>query len=204
MDSLAILFLFGASLANAAAPGPCIVFTISRSSASGLRSGMCVTGGILAADAIMATISVLMVLASTTLPAGVDAALKATSIAVVAYVSLRMIFNSGRENPAWHREPPRLADFSLGFTLAAFSPFNLVFLIALLPQILPDRAMGALDAAIVIGVFVVASMLAQLVAVTSGAFLHRSLRRFGVWLERAGGLLIAAITIASLSASAIP
>ena len=150
----AFLILTGASALNMALPGPGVLLTFTRSSCQGLGAGLGVSAGFLLSSLILAAAAVLIIAGLMRLPQGILESVRWIGIVVILWIALRLVLAAGAGAsavPAERHGGDLLAGFALGIT----SPYNLLFLLALLPQFAPvplsALGAGALVAAYLLG-----------------------------------------------------
>lgn len=197
MDPSVFLILMVASAVNMALPGPGIVLTFTRATCSGLPGATLVSAGILLSSLVLAT-------AATAILAGLmevsQVALHAArwiGLAVILGIALRLVFTpaapDGGSTPSVGR-----GDLISGFGLGLSSPFNLLFLLALLPQFAPEQmgpgSAAAMIAAYLAGQFLVLAAVSWLGAAAGRAFLRGHGARL---LERTAGVALAAFAVAA-------
>jgi threonine/homoserine/homoserine lactone efflux protein len=147
MDPSALLFLMTASAINTALPGPGIILTFTRSS-RGLAAGAAVSAGLLLSGLLLATAAVLILAGLMVISPDALAALRWIGFAVILWIALRLVLAPAAvaaTGPGQASAGDLLAGFAIGIT----SPFNLVFLLAILPQFAPERLGVASAAALV-------------------------------------------------------
>lgn len=132
-----LLALFVASFVNAALPGPCMIATMGRTLRGGWRAGALVSLGVLAADTLLVAAAIAALLGVLSLSPAALTAMKWAGIAALLGLAVQCL-----------RAPkPRAAGGAsgrgcvlTGVTVGLSSPYNLVFYLALMPQILTGAA----------------------------------------------------------------
>lgn len=137
MDGSAFLILTTASAVNMALPGPGILLTFTRASCRGLAAGAGVSAGILLSSLALASAAVLILAGLMEVSDGALSLLRWVGLGVILWIALRLVL--APVAVAGGPGEVRAGDFLAGFALGITSPFNLVFLLALLPQFAPDR-----------------------------------------------------------------
>jgi homoserine/homoserine lactone efflux protein len=186
VEPVAFFALFAIAALNAAIPGPCMILTFSRSAGGGLRSGARVSGGILLGELMLAGITFLMMLGLFTVTHEVFAAMKWAGAALLLVLAASLL---QARRPACAGRPEGhgadVGDVVSGMLLALSSPFNLVFMLALVPQFIPS---GGLDAATMLRI-VTAFLSGQLVAQVGATLLGAGSLRLACvrvrWIEYA-------------------
>lgn len=208
MTVTALLALFLASALNAALPGPCLLLTMNRAAAAGWRAGLAVALGIVAARGLLLALAGAVIAGLLTLRAPMLDGMKWAGIVVLVLLALRVL---RRAAPlpctplACDRARPAGGDGLAGFALAFSSPYNLVFYLALLPQVLPPAPLSA-TAMATAGLAILAGGLAvQFGTVLLALGCARAGRRAGRWAERLSAaclLLFAAAAVTEPSGGA--
>ncbi len=199
METPALLLLFAASFVNAIAPGPVVVLTFGRAARSGLRAGTTVSLGVLLADLLLVALALGVALGAFALSASGFAAMKWLGIAVLFALALSCVRAADR--PPGAAAPPVRRDGVAGLMLGLTSPYNLVFYLALLPQVLPGPPEAG--AALAIAATTLAAIALAQAAVVAFALGCRGVPGFGGrWIDYAAAatLVVVAGTAALLPA----
>lgn len=181
-----LLALFIASFVNAALPGPCMIATMGRTLQGGWRAGALVSLGLLTADTLLVAAAIAMLVGVLTLSPVAFVAMKWGGIAVLLGLAVQCL------------RPPRLRAAGsptgrgcllTGLTLGLSSPYNLVFYVALLPQVVTAAPSGGFLLAIA------AASLGGIVLAQAGAvLLTGACARLGAgggrWVDRATAALM--------------
>ena len=198
METPALLLLFAASFVNAIAPGPVVVLTFGRAARSGLRAGTTVSLGVLLADLLLVALALGVALGAFALSASGFAAMKWLGIAVLFALALSCVRAADR--PPGAAAPPVRRDGVAGLMLGLTSPYNLVFYLALLPQVLPGPPEAG--AALAIAATTLAAIALAQAAVVAFALGCRGVPGFGGrWIDYAAAatLVVVAGTAALLA-----
>ncbi len=187
MEPIALAALFAASVVNAAIPGPCMILTVGRAARGGLGAGLRVSAGVLCGDVVLVGLALLTLMGLLTLSTQALGAIKWSGVATLFWLAARMCGArpSGREPPA-ERRGAEAGDLLSGAVLGFSSPFNLVFLLALLPQFFPVDGMGVHGALLVGGAFLAGPAVAQVGAALLGAGALRLAGPGARWIDYAG------------------
>jgi threonine/homoserine/homoserine lactone efflux protein len=169
MELITLTAIASASALNSAMPGPCVALTVGRSARDGLRAGLSVTLGVLAANVALAALALKMLLSRPP---------------------------DGNHSAATVGSP--LPDLAAGTMVGLSSPFNLIFLLALLPQLVPSYALDMLGIGLVVGTVVVGAAISQLGASFLGAA-SGGLLNSGRRIECAGSLSMMGFAILALA-----
>ena len=168
MGIFGILMLAAASFTNAILPGPCILLTVSRASSCGLRSALMVSWGVVLANLALVSVAVLTMVGLLFVSQEALGMLRWLGLAVLLLLGLKLLSSKpAPESSEMQRSTP-WRDAGAGFLVGVSSPYNLVFMLALLPQFVPasgiSSEVGFVMAAAVLG----GALLAQLCASGAG------------------------------------
>lgn len=192
--------LFGASFVNSLAPGPCIILTLSRSSRAGMAAGLSITVGVLLAEIALACLSVSVIFGLVLVSGQTLETVRWAGFAALLWLAAKMIRSGKLTAPSRCMRRGILGDVASGLLVGVTSPYNLIFLLALLPQFLPATDVTTGQAALAVAIFALAATSAQLLAVCCGSLLCALFRQYGVWIDRAGGAMLAAFAVTLLVA----
>lgn len=158
MDIYTLSAIAVASALNSAMPGPCVAMTIGRSARDGFPAGMLVSTGVVMANLILCAAALAVMHGLIALSPTTYVFMKWAGIAALVVLALRMLLYKANA-PTWEAVSDRrqFGDLSLGLLVGLSSPFNLIFLLALLPQLVPATDQSA------------ATMIAVTLAVLVGA-----------------------------------
>ncbi len=197
MSSFAILTLSIAAFVNAALPGPCVLLTFSRSARSGARAGLTVTAGILAADVLLVGAAVAATLGVVAIKPEAFPAMKWAGIACLVGIAILTLRAARRPRGPVAATVAR--DGIAGFMVGASSPYNLVFYLALFPQVVPMN--DPASALIVVPAVVIPIALAQIGVIVAGATARGLAGRPGPWIDyaTASALFVLAAVAANMS-----
>lgn len=180
MDLFSVFAILSASAVNSIMPGPCLAVTIGRSAAAGVTTGFVVVLGILAANVILAAAALLVIQGVLAMSAVAFETMRWGGIAILLALALKMLCNRPPDTGvARARSLPCMGDLATGLCVGLSSPYNLVFLLALLPQAISQIALDGASTLLIITAVAAGAMLsyggAVLVGHVSGAALeHRS------------------------------
>ena len=136
MGFAALAALFLASAINAGLPGPCVMLTAGRTAGSGWRAGAAVSLGVLVADALLVAVALVALVGAVKLSPSALVTMKWAGVIALVVLAVRSLRPAGPAAPAARLSP---RDWAAGFAVGLSSPYNLVFFLALLPQVLPAR-----------------------------------------------------------------
>ena len=192
VDWLTLGALALASAINAAIPGPCVALTVARASRGGAVAGLAVAGGILAAEVGMVAVALAVLVGLLELSADVVSGLKWPAAAVMIAMGLRMLAATcGADRNGKPAGPGGAAgDFCSGMLVSLASPYNLIFLLALLPLYLPAEALTGAMILLVTVALIAGAAVAYLGAVALGAGSCRLVGAGTRWIERAGAVCL--------------
>lgn len=173
MDAYTFLLLLTASAINMALPGPGIILTFTRSSCRGFAAGAGVSCGWLLASLFLATAALLILSGLMEISQNALAVMRFAGLAVILWMALQLVLAPAAA-PSRETAQPRASDFLAGFALGITSPFNLVFLLALLPQFAPER-LNMESAAMIILAYLAGQILVLATVSVLGAAAGRAL-----------------------------
>jgi threonine/homoserine/homoserine lactone efflux protein len=189
MDQAMFALLFFATAINAALPGPCTILTASRSAVAGQAAGMRITLGVLLANLVLATITLAVMRGVLTVSDQAFGAMKWGGIAVLLAMAARMLFAKPVKERSAPCAPHSLSEIGAGLMVGLSSPYNLVFLLALLPQFVPAE-LGVATVTGVLGAVLCGAAVGQLGAVTVGLCSRSVLGARSRWIERASAVCL--------------
>lgn len=135
----ALWALFAASLLHSLLPGPAMLLTATRAAQSGPLQGCLSMAGILCARVLVGAAALAVLAGILSLPPGSLALLKLLSAAILLLIALRLCqarpVCATRQTGAAGAWQSYLEALLMGLA----NPLNLVFCLALLPQVLPLR-----------------------------------------------------------------
>ncbi len=201
MDMITLSAIVLASAINAAMPGPCIALTIGRSARDGAPAGMLVTTGVVAANLVLTSVALSVMLGVLAISQSAFIAMKWIGVTALIVLALRILADrGGREPGSSVMDAHWLGDLGAGLTVGLSSPFNLIFLLALLPQLAPAQAHDANGMVLIIVAVLTGATLSQCGAVLIGAASGGVTRGAGGLIECLGALSMigfAAVAIAT-------
>jgi threonine/homoserine/homoserine lactone efflux protein len=188
MDTMTDTALYLATFVNAAMPGPCAILAASRTVRGGVRSGLMASAGVVAGIAALTGLAFGVMAGAVSMSDRSLVVMKWAGAAALLVLAMRSLRAAPSGTP--RERPPSRNDFGAGAVVALFSPFVLVFLVALLPQFVSPDAPGFAPALLAAAVFIVGVAVAQ-----PGGLLFRAcslgLRSPGFrWFERASAVLL--------------
>jgi threonine/homoserine/homoserine lactone efflux protein len=199
MDPAMFTVLFFATAINAALPGPCTILTASRSGAAGQAAGVRITAGVLLANLVLATMTLAVMHGALTVSNQAFGAMKWAGIAVLLALAVRMLLSKSASDGSATCASHSLSEIGAGLMVGLSSPYNLVFLLALLPQFVPAE-MGIATVMAVIAAVLSGAAVGQLGAVTVGLCSRRVLGGGARWLDRAGAVCLIGFAVTALAA----
>jgi threonine/homoserine/homoserine lactone efflux protein len=199
MDPATFTVLFSMTAINAALPGPCTILTASRSAVAGQAAGSRITLGVLSANLVLVTITLAVMHGVLTVSDQAFGAMKWGGIAVLLAMAVRMLLSNSAKGGSATCAPHSLSDIGAGLMVGLSSPFNLVFLLALLPQFVPAE-MGIAAAMAVVAAVLSGATVAQLGAVTLGLCSRGVLGGGARWFDRAGAVCLIGFAGTALAA----
>lgn len=188
MELSALALLFAASFVNAAAPGPCMLLTFGRTVRAGPGAGVAVSLGVLSADLVLVATAFGVAAGMVALTPGGLGAMKWIGVALLCGLAAYCL----RVAPAGPGLPGR--DGAAGFTVGLTSPYNLVFYLALLPQVMPTEPTAASTLAMAVTTLS-AIALAQAGAVALAVGWGAAAGRPGRWVDYASAAMMMAVAV---------
>lgn len=176
MESAALLSVMSATAINSAMPSPCMVLIATRAALSGRPAGLRVRLGVAAAQLIYVFVALGMLALAWALSETAHAAMRVVGATVLVVLGVQMLRQAALIGDA-QRMPPRRprGDVLVGLCIGLSSPFNLIFMFAILPQFVSPRALLGPDLGILIaGIFV-----ATMGPMVATAWLGAGTRSFG-------------------------
>ncbi len=190
-----------AAAINAAMPGPVIALTVGRSARDGMKAGLNVTIGVLLANIILATSALLVMLGLFAMSDTVFTVMKWLGACALLALGIKMILPSaGTGEDSLVSREARLKDCCAGLVVGMSSPYNLVFLLALLPQFVPAALLHGTGVALVVATVLVGVSVAQGGATLVGAFSGRAMSQLARPIERIGALLMIGFAVVAVAA----
>jgi threonine/homoserine/homoserine lactone efflux protein len=202
VDWLTLGALALASGINSAIPGPCVALTLARSSRGGALAGLAVVGGILFAEAGMVGMALAAFVGLLEISADLVSGLRWPAAAIMIAMGLRMLATSlqaGRGTEA-ARPTGAAGHFCAGMLVSVASPYNLIFLLALLPLYLPVASLTGTAVLFVVIALLAGAALAYLCAIALGAGSSRLIGAGTRWIERAGALCLIGFGVLAVTA----
>jgi threonine/homoserine/homoserine lactone efflux protein len=159
MTTIQFLAVVSAVAINTAIPGPAIIHVFSRGAASGFGAGARVAAGMAGGSVALALVAYTIMVGVLSISEEAFGFLKWGGAVVLALLGLHLLRTAGRADAkSISSVRCRGADFLCGLLLAASSPPNLIFMLALLPQFLPEDLkavnLGSVVAAVIIGTLI--------------------------------------------------
>jgi threonine/homoserine/homoserine lactone efflux protein len=189
MDTMTDTALYLATFVNAAMPGPCAILAASRTARGGVKPGLMVSAGVVAGIAVLTGLAFGVMAGAVSVSDGALVVMKWAGAAALLLLALRSLRATPSGAPR-ERRPSLNSDFGAGAVVALFSPFVLVFLVALLPQFVAPGASGFGPALLAAAVFIVGAAVAQAGAVLFGACSLGWGSAGFRWIERASAVLL--------------
>jgi threonine/homoserine/homoserine lactone efflux protein len=201
METPLLLGLFAAAALNAAIPGPGLLLVVARTARSGLRAGIDTAIGELVAVSMLLAVVIAVMLGALHLGDAAFTALQFCGICLLVFLGLHML----RAKPAAGGSaavPSRKGDLLAGFAVAAMSPFNLLFFLALLPQFVGRSDLAGQSLSLVVGLVLLGSAIPLAAAAVLSAGQTRMAPGGAVWMVRASGATFLGLAVLSVVALA--
>ena len=200
MSFTVLCALFAAAFVNAALPGPCVILTLGRTARSGVRAGLVVSGGILASDLVLVIVGIAATTGVVAVAPAAFPVMKWLGIACLAMLGARSIAAAWRPRSAQARTP--IQDGIAGAVVGLSSPYNLIFYLALFPQVFPAQGWELEDALVTGATVLGAIALAQVSIVAFAACCRGAVARHGAWIDYATA--VALFALAGVAAAVPP
>ncbi len=194
LEITAIAALFMASAINAALPGPVTILTFGRTAHTGLRAGLAVTLGVLTADALLVGVALTMTVGAVAMTPSATVVMKWAGVAILVGLALRTFCVA--------RKPAALAprrDGVAGLLVGMSSPYNLVFYLAVLPQVLPRQGASMASLPVIVAAIFAGVILAQASAIGLALWCRGVAGWRSLWADYAGAAAL--LVIAGVAAS---
>ncbi len=203
MESAALLSVMSATAINSAMPGPCMVLIATRAALSGRPAGLRVSLGVAAAQLIYVFVALGMLVMAWAISETAHAAMRVVGATVLVVLGVQMFRQSAFTGDAQSMLPSRPGgDFLVGLCVGLSSPFNLIFMFAILPQFIAPEALLGPDLGILIAGIFVATMVPMVATAWLGAGTRTLGQRYLPLLTRiaaSGLILFAGLTVASMA-----
>lgn len=204
MTQFTLAALFVSSLLNSLAPGPCILMVATRAMIAGAAAGFAVVAGVLTAISVYMAMAWAMLTFAVNLPDIFHLGIRVVGIGLLMYLSLRMF----AQNPTGTtgQTPVRVLngqDYRAGLLVGFSSPFNLIYMFGVLPQIVPASGVSFAEGGLIFGAVIVGTALPKFILTIAAARLghFRDADRAGVtgrWVSRVSALVM--VTFAGIGA----
>lgn len=187
MNSYNLAAMFIAVAINAIIPGPIIVVTCTRAIRCGAWAGLCIVFGVLFADLIWLAIAWYVLTFALALSQEIFQAMKVFGTVLVLGMAFQSLYSSiPTEKPLLVSSHSNGRHFATGLALGLACPFSMVFMLGVLPQLIPITEITMLSGAVV-AVTMTAATAVPLCGLAF--FAGRALRfeaKFGQWMSLAG------------------
>ena len=202
MNNYNLAAMFLAVAINAVIPGPIIVVTCTRAIRGGAWAGMCVVFGVLFADLIWLTIAWYVLTFALALSQEIFQAMKVFGTVLIVGMALQMLLSADATVGSLHlSRHSNGRHFSTGLALGLTCPFSMVFMLGILPQLIPMTEMTIFGGTLVAVTMTAATALPLCGLAFAAGHALRFDAQFGPWMTRAGAtslLVFAAIGLKSI------
>lgn len=165
-----MLSVMSATVINAAIPGPCLVLIATRAALFGQRAGLRVSLGVAAAQLAYVFVVLGMLAFAWVISETAHTAMRVIGATVLVLLGIQMLRQAGRSGDDQRGPSPQPGgDFLVGLCIGLSSPFNLIFMFAVLPQFVSPQALLGPDLGILIAGIFVATMGPMVVTAWLGA-----------------------------------
>ncbi|MCB1833075.1 MAG: LysE family transporter [Geminicoccaceae bacterium] len=178
--------IFLASAINAAIPGPCVAMTIGTSARYGLAAGFAVSAGVIVADAILGAVALATLAGLMHMSDAAYAFMKWFGVVVLSFIGLRILLGS-RSSFDTSSTLKRSNDHLIpGILVGLSSPYNLVFLLALLPGFIPGEDLTWANGMLLISMVMFGALISQIGATLIGFMSGTVFQKKARQIESAG------------------
>lgn len=176
MESSALLSVMSATAINSAMPGPCMVLIATRAALYGRQAGLRVSLGVAAAQLTYVFVALGMLALAWAISETAHAAMRVVGATVLVALGVQMFRQAALTGDA-QRMPSRRpgSDFLVGLCIGLSSPFNLIFMFAILPQFVSPQSLLRPD----LGILIVGIFIATMGPMVATAWLGAGTRSFG-------------------------
>ena len=170
MEILSISAIIVASAINSAMPGPCVALNLACSARSGLLAGLAVCFGTILAKIGLTIVALFVMLGALNIGETAFQTMSWIGASLLLFLSIRILTCRNFATAPTVRDHSHLfRDFSAGLCVGLCSPFNLVFLLVLLPQLTSGAVVGYGAAAVTIVAVALGAAVSSIVVSLIGA-----------------------------------
>lgn len=189
MNSFILGAVFSAAILNSLAPGPSMFLVLARASTAGLTAGLVASAGVVSAQMIYLMVAGAVLILAIPLSEGLFIGLRLVGAVLLVYMAWRLLADA-RGDPSVPAPRVKRGDFFHGVLVGLANPFNMIFMFAVLPQVLPAAGLTMTDGALVAMAVFLASALPKIILVIVADGLGRTnwLPRF--WLNQAAAFAL--------------
>jgi len=201
MDGAALLSVMTATAINSAMPGPCMVLIATRAALSGRPAGLRASLGVAAAQLAYVFVALAMLALAWGISEATHTAMRVVGATILVVLGVQMLRHAALTGTERRELSPRPgSDILVGLCIGLSSPFNLIFMVAILPQFVSPEALLGRDLGILIAGILVATMGPMIVTAWLGAGTRSFGNRYVPLITRIGAfalLLFAGFAVAS-------
>ncbi|NJS38230.1 MAG: LysE family transporter [Rhodobacteraceae bacterium] len=189
MNSFILGAVFSAAILNNLAPGPSMFLVLARASKAGLTAGLVASAGVVLAQMIYLMVAGAVLILAIPLSESLFSGLRLFGAVLLVYMAWRLLADA-RGDPSGPAPRAERGDFFHGVLVGLANPFNMIFMFAVLPQVLPAVGLTMTDGALVAVAIFLASALPKIILVIVADGLGRTnwLPRF--WLNMAAAFAL--------------
>lgn len=192
--------VYVASLLHSLLPGPAMIVTATRTARFGLRQGGLSMGGILCARVVVGSVALALLAEVLSLPPQAIAVLKWLSAAILLLIAARLCQARPMSLAPQPDEAKSWQSFVEAFLMGLANPMNLVFCVALLPQVLPAHSVTPMGSTLAVIALVAGAACAQVTAIMIGLGAMGRVPVGDPLLQRLIGVSLAGLALSSLAA----
>jgi len=202
MDLTTFFAIALASGIKSALPGPCVALTMSRAARSGIFAGLNVTSGVVLANLILASLALMMMMGALVVASETYEIIRWFGAGALVWLAYNMLRSDNNSSPKTAAAPGAFfKDAFAGLVLGLSSPYNLIFLIGILPQFIGPDDLSARGYVWVLAALLAGVQISQFGVTCVGVTLSKVSVRSGHLIEKLGALAMISFAVFAVSAS---
>jgi len=201
MDMTTFFAIALASGIKSAMPGPCVALTMSRAARGGFFAGLNVTSGVVLANLILASLALMMMMGALIVASETFETIRWLGAGALVWLAYNMLRSHKNSPPKTATSGAFFKDAFAGLVLGLSSPYNLVFLIGILPQFIGPDDLSARGYIWVLAALLAGVQISQIGVTCVGVTLNKVSDRSGHLIEKIGALAMISFAVFAVSAS---